>query len=90
MTPPDPLDALWRADEPPPRDYAFTAAALARAGAIDRRTLLLRRTLTGLGVGAAVAGAMLVLHLDLDAWTLAVVGTGMTGAFWALTSRAPA
>lgn len=83
MTQPDPLDALWQADEPPARDYAFTAAVIARPPAARPGIQLARRLLTGLGVAGAAAGAVLMVNdAGLEPWSLALVGAAMVGALW--------
>ena len=92
MTQSDPtrslLDALWEADEPPARDHAFAAATLvimgpARMGLVGARMRLLRRTLTGLGVGGAVAGAVLMVQFaGVDTWSMALIGAALTVALW--------
>lgn len=85
--PDDPLHVLWAADEPPARDRAFTAAAMALAGAqaaaIARRRSLVLRVLRGLGLGAGASGAAMLLGgAGLDSWTFAILACAFGGAFW--------
>ncbi len=82
--PPDePFDVLWRADEPPARDHAFTAAAFAHMSAVNARMQVARRALIGLGVGGAIAGVALMLQFaGIDPWSMAVIGAALTGALW--------
>ena len=82
MTQPDPLSALWAADEPPARDTAFTAAVLARAveRREPRRADWPRRLLTGLGIAGALAGSALMAPADPSA--MAVIGAALAWAIW--------
>ncbi len=82
--PRSPLDALWQADEPPARDYAFTAATLTRMGAVNARAHVVRRALIGFGAGGAIAGVALMFEfVGADTWSMAVIGGAMTAALWA-------
>ena len=83
--PDDPLNALWAADEPPARDHAFAAAAVARATAQDQpyRADWPRRLLTGFGLAGALAGAVLLTRVaPADPVSMALVGAALTAAVW--------
>lgn len=90
MTEIDPLQALWAADEPAARDRAFATAAVARAtalpqapGPMDVLRGVLRRGLTGLGVGGALAGTGLLLQTGgAEPWTLLILAAALAGALW--------
>jgi hypothetical protein len=84
MTEPNPLQALWAADEPPARDVAFTAAVLGRLTAKDRRRAAVLHGLRGVGVGAGVCGVtVLMTAASLDPWLLATIASALGAGLWA-------